>query len=63
MILMEEPDNHLSHARLNELIADLTDQHGQKQIIISTHSSFVGNKLGLDHLIAGGSLLVALRVP
>jgi predicted ATP-dependent endonuclease of OLD family len=33
------------------LIADLTDQHGQKQIIISTHSSFVANKLGLDHLI------------
>jgi putative ATP-dependent endonuclease of OLD family len=51
-ILLEEPENHLSHARLNELIADLTDQHGQKQIIISTHSSFVANKLGLNHLIA-----------
>jgi putative ATP-dependent endonuclease of OLD family len=50
-ILLEEPENHLSHARLNELIADLTDQHGKKQIIISTHSSFVANKLGLDHLI------------
>lgn len=50
-ILLEEPENHLSHARLNELIADLTDQHSQKQIIISTHSSFVANKLGLDHLI------------
>jgi predicted ATPase len=50
-LLLEEPENHLSHARLNELIADLTDQHGQKQIIISTHSSFVANKLGLDHLI------------
>ncbi|MBC3940620.1 ATP-dependent endonuclease [Sphingomonas albertensis] len=50
-ILLEEPENHLSHARLSELIADLTDQHGQKQIVISTHSSFVANKLGLDHLI------------
>jgi len=50
-ILLEEPENHLSHARLNELIADLTGEHGQKQIIISTHSSFVANKLGLDHLI------------
>jgi putative ATP-dependent endonuclease of the OLD family len=50
-ILLEEPENHLSHARLNELIADLADQHGQKQIIISTHSSFVANKLGLDRLI------------
>lgn len=50
-ILLEEPENHLSHSRLNELIADLTAQHGEKQIIISTHSSFVANKLGLDHLI------------
>ena len=50
-ILLEEPENHLSHARLNELIADLSAQHGEKQIIISTHSSFVANKLGLDHLI------------
>ena len=50
-ILLEEPENHLSHSRLNELIADLTEQHGKKQIIISTHSSFVANKLGLEHLI------------
>jgi len=50
-VLLEEPENHLSHTRLNELIADLTEKHGQKQIIISTHSSFVANKLGLDHLI------------
>jgi len=50
-ILLEEPENHLSHTRLNELIADLTEHNGQKQIIISTHSSFVANKLGLDHLV------------
>lgn len=58
-ILLEEPENHLSHSRLNELIADLTEQHGQKQIIISTHSSFVANKLGLDHLIVlrGGEVV------
>jgi len=58
-ILLEEPENHLSHTRLNELIADLTDQHGQKQIIMSTHSSFVANKLGLDHLIVlrGGEVV------
>jgi putative ATP-dependent endonuclease of OLD family len=57
-ILMEEPETHLSHTRLSELIGDLADQHGQKQIIISTHSSFVANKLGLDHLIVlrGGTV-------
>lgn len=50
-ILMEEPETHLSHARLNELIADLSARHGRKQIIVSTHSSFVANKLGLDNLL------------
>lgn len=58
-ILLEEPENHLSHSRLNELIGDLTAEHGTKQIIISTHSSFVANKLGLDHLIVlrGGQVV------
>jgi putative ATP-dependent endonuclease of the OLD family len=54
VILLEEPENHLSHSRLSSLIADLTEQHGEKQIIVSTHSSFVANKLGLDNLIVLG---------
>jgi putative ATP-dependent endonuclease of the OLD family len=49
-ILIEEPENHLSHARLNQLIRDLSEDNGNKQVIISTHSSFVANKLGLDNL-------------
>jgi len=50
-ILLEEPENHLSHTKLNQLISDLKENHQGKQIIISTHSSFVANKLGLDNLI------------
>jgi predicted ATPase len=51
VILIEEPENHLSHARLNQLIRDLSAENSDKQIIISTHSSFVANKLGLENLI------------
>ena len=51
IILLEEPENHLSHSRLNELIKKITASLEDKQIIVSTHSSFVANKLGLDHLI------------
>lgn len=51
VLLIEEPENHLSHTRLNQLIRDLTEDNGDKQVIISTHSSFVANKLGLDNLI------------
>lgn len=51
IILLEEPENHLSHSRLNQLIKDIHDKCQEKQILISTHSSFVANKLGLDKLI------------
>jgi putative ATP-dependent endonuclease of OLD family len=51
IILLEEPENHLSHGRLNHLIKDINLKCSEKQILISTHSSFVANKLGLDKLI------------
>ncbi len=51
VILLEEPENHLSHTKLNELIKEISERRDGKQVIISTHSSFVANKLGLESLI------------
>lgn len=51
VILIEEPENHLSHTKMNALIKSINENCENKQIIVSTHSSFVANKLGLDHLI------------
>ncbi len=51
LLLLEEPENHLSHTKLNSLIRDIKDGSIEKQIIITTHSSFVANKLGLGYLI------------
>ena len=51
LILLEEPENHLSHSKLYQLIKGIESKCADKQIIISTHSSFVANKLGLDKLI------------
>lgn len=51
IILIEEPENHLSHSKLNQLIKDIHEKCINKQILISTHSSFVANKLGLEKLI------------
>lgn len=51
VILIEEPECHISHTRLNQLLKSIKDNYNDKQIIISTHSSFVSNKLGLDNLI------------
>ena len=51
IILLEEPESHLSFSKLNQLIKAIEDMYESKQIIISTHSSFVANKLGLDNLL------------
>jgi putative ATP-dependent endonuclease of OLD family len=47
VILLEEPESHLSYSKLNKLIKDIKDNNNEKQVIVSTHSSFVANKLAL----------------
>jgi putative ATP-dependent endonuclease of OLD family len=51
VILIEEPENHLSYSKLNQLLYRIKELNAGKQLIISTHSSFVANKLGLKNLV------------
>lgn len=51
LILLEEPENHLSHSKLNEFVSSVVNKCNDKQIIITTHNSFVANKLGLENLV------------
>ena len=51
LILIEEPENHLSFSSLNQLIEKIGARCEERQVVISTHSSFVINKLGLDRLM------------
>lgn len=51
VVLIEEPENHLAHTNLNTLLKSIEDNNKDRQVIITTHSSFVANKLGLGNLI------------
>lgn len=51
IILLEEPENHLTYSKLNRLLNDVEKESGSKQIFITTHSNFVANKLGLKKII------------
>lgn len=51
IVLLEEPESHLSFSKLNQLIKAIEEKYGDRQIVISTHSSFVANKLGLENLL------------
>lgn len=51
VILLEEPECHISHTKLNKLLSKINEKNENKQFIVTTHSSFVSNKLGIDNLI------------
>ena len=55
VILMEEPENHLTHAKLNQLVSIVSSECIGRQVIMTTHSSFVANKLGLNNIILLGN--------
>lgn len=62
LLLLEEPENHLSHSNLNRLIEHINSNIGSRQLIITTHSSFVLNKLGIEHvLLFNGSSAITLN--
>ncbi len=58
-VMIEEPENHLSFTSLAALVGRIRDLAGDgQQLFITTHSSFVLNRLGLDalHLLSEGGV-------
>lgn len=49
VVLMEEPENNLSFTNMVKLIKNVIESEG-KQVFISTHSSYVANKLDLGKI-------------
>lgn len=50
IVLVEEPENHLSYTRLTRLVQRISSLAGERQLLVTTHSSYVLNRLGLDRL-------------
>jgi predicted ATPase len=50
LVMMEEPEIHLSHTNLNKLVSYIERQRGTKQLFLTTHSSYVLNKLSIDKI-------------
>lgn len=53
VLLLEEPENHLSHSTMNRLI-DRISQSSNKQLFIATHSSLISARLDLRKAILLG---------
>ena len=51
ILLIEEPECHLSYSWLNDLVGIIADTASEnRQIFVTTHSPFVLNRLGLNNL-------------
>lgn len=49
VVMMEEPENNLSYTNMTKLVKRVIESEG-KQVFISTHSSYVANKLDLGKI-------------
>lgn len=54
MVLLEEPENHLSHANLRRLVESLSNAEG-RQLLVATHSSMICSRLDLRRAILLGA--------
>lgn len=54
VVLVEEPETHLSHTSLRKLLNRIEERCVGKQLIVATHSNYVLNKLGLQKLVLLG---------
>lgn len=51
LLLIEEPENHQSHSNLNSLLSVMQKHAEDNQLIVTTHNTFVLNKLGLSGVV------------
>ena len=54
LVLLEEPENHLSHGSMKKMIQEFTKKT-ERQLILTTHSSLFTARLGLENCIFLGS--------
>lgn len=50
VILVEEPENHLSHVNLRKLVQKINDKH-HGQLFVTTHNSMISTRLELKNLL------------
>lgn len=51
IVLIEEPENHLSHTNTRELVQKIRDSNESSQVIMTTHSPLVVSRMNLTNTI------------
>lgn len=51
VILMEEPENHLSFSNLRKMLQEISVQQENAQIIVATHNNMIASRLNLNNVL------------
>lgn len=51
VILMEEPENHLSFSTLGKMLHQISYQQENSQIIVATHNNMIASRLNLNNVL------------
>lgn len=51
VILMEEPENHLSFSTLRKMLEQISEQQESSQIIVTTHNNMIASRLNLNNVL------------
>lgn len=51
VILMEEPENHLSFSTLQKMLKEISVKQETSQIIVTTHSNMIASRLNLNNVL------------
>lgn len=51
VILMEEPENHLSFSTLRQMLEEISLQQNDSQIIVATHNNMIVSRLNLKNVL------------
>lgn len=52
LILIEEPENHLSDTNMKKMINSILSENNNSQLIVTTHNSMICSRIGLKNIIA-----------
>ena len=51
VILIEEPENHLSFSTLQKMLQEISEKQETSQIIVATHSNMIASRLNLNNIL------------
>lgn len=51
VILIEEPENHLSFSMLRKMLQEISEKQETSQIIVATHSNMIASRLNLNNVL------------